>query len=373
MLKLGIFFGGESCEHDISIITALQVLENADKSKYDVIPIYIRNGVWYTGEMDSVEFFKNFDKSKKKEIILSGNQLYSKTKFGKFAKYKKIDVAFIANHGGDGENGDLQGLLEVNGIAYTSCDVYSSALCMDKDKLKKRLESSGYPTVAGVTLKRSEYNDKKSKSFVNAVRKLSYPLIVKPATLGSSIGITVAENRAQLNNALTTAFCYDDKALIEKYIKRNSEYSCACCTGEDGNVIVSAIEKPLSKAAILSFADKYSSGGKNDIKREMPAKIDYESASEIRDITRRLYETLGLFGVVRIDYIYDEDERKLYVNEINTVPGSIAYYLFEECGISFERLIDMMTDAALKRYEEKNKNLKTYISNVLEGNFEISK
>lgn len=373
MLKLGIFFGGESCEHDISIITALQVLENVDKSRYEAIPIYIRNGVWYTGEIDSVDFFKNFDKSKKKEIVLSGNQVYSKNRFGKYSKYKKLDVAFIACHGGDGENGALQGLLEVNGIAYTSCDVYSSALCMDKDKLKSKLESLGCPIVDGVTLSRAEYENKKSKSIVNVVRKLSYPLIVKPVTLGSSIGITVAENRAQFNAALSTAFCYDDKALIEKYISNNSEYSCACCIGEDGKLIVSAIEKPLSKAAILSFSDKYSNGGKNDIKREVPAKIDYDLASEIRELTGRLYERLGFFGVVRIDYIYDEDEHKLYVNEINTIPGSIAYYLFEECGISFERLIDATVDSALSRHEEKSKNIKTYITNVLEGNFGISK
>ena len=244
---------------------------------------------------------------------------------------------------------------------------------MDKDKLKSWLSNYGYPVVDGVTLNRAEFEDKKSKSIVGIIRKLSYPVIIKPATLGSSIGITVAENRAQLNTALTTAFCYDDKALIEKYIKNNSEYSCACCIGEDCKVLVSAIEKPLSKSLILSFADKYSNGGKDEIKREVPAKIDYDLACKIRELTGEIYERLGLFGAVRIDYIYDEDERKLFVNEINTVPGSIAYYLFEECGISFERLIDMMIDAAFKRHEEKNKNLKTYISNVLEGNLGISK
>ena len=373
MRNLAVIFGGESCEHDISIITALQALEAADKEKYKIFPVYIRNGEWYSGRLNSIEAYKNFGKAKKFKIWLKKNTLYKTGLFKLPKKIAAIDFALLAVHGGNGENGALQGLLEMHDVPYTSADVFASAVCMDKDKLRRFLRGLGYHIVKGNTVQRKEFEANKSRCISNIVRKMSFPVIIKPARLGSSIGIGIAANRAQLAAALEAAFCYDDKAVIEVYLEDKIELNCAAVKGANGNIYVSAIEKPLSKSQILSFADKYQGGAKSEFKRELPANITPELATEVRELTSKLYEELELFGIVRIDFLYDNKEGKLYVNEINTVPGSLSFYLFEECGIGFTRLIDIMIDASVARKADREKNITTYISNVLNGKFDISK
>lgn len=378
MKKIGVLFGGRSAEHEVSVITAMQIMENMDKSKYEVIPIYVnKEGKWLTG--NSLTNFNNYKANNfpdVKEIILSqnhgDNNLYpnpgSIKLFGKKI-LDSIDIAFLAFHGMNGEDGTVQGIFELMDIPYVGCGVLGSAVGMDKVLMKDVYKANGLPTVDYTWFYRSKWLEDKENVIEDIEEKLSYPLFVKPANLGSSIGITKAKDRDSLIFAIEVANKYDRKIIIEKAVENPREINCAVL-GYDEDVITSLCEEPLGWEEILSFEDKYiksniKSGETNRGRRIIPAEIDDNIREEIEELAKKAFITIDGRGVSRIDFLLDKNN-KVYINEINTLPGSIAFYLWEGKGYSFTKLIDKLIDIAIKVHEEKQKNTYTYEANLFD-------
>lgn len=336
MKKIGLFYGGRSYEHEISVLTAVQAGTFFPK-EYELIPIYMKDGKFYI--KDAFRKFSSYiGKSKDKEITLQeGGIKYKK-------KYIKLECALVSCHGGEGEDGTLSALLEFYNIPYTSANHFVSSICMDKSLTKLILRAKGYSVV-------EEWNGE-------------FPAIVKPCVLGSSIGITITENEEELLQAQETAKMFGDY-IIEPFLKDSIELNCAAVKS-NANVIVSQIERPLYKGTFLDFDNKYKSG-----EREIPAQIDLALAKEISKTTKAVYEDLNLFGVVRIDYLYHNE--KLYINEINTIPGSFAYYLFSDMGINFEKLLRILIEEGVSRGNLQRQTFETEILKEYSNGFKGSK
>ncbi len=350
--KVALIFGGRSVEHDVSVITAMQILAGIDKKKYDVQPIYMKDGEFFAGGLDTLEAVRDFDRLKHKKVVLFSGEFFS-IKKSTVKKYFKPDVAFIACHGGEGEDGTLQAMLEYNGIPFTSPDILPSSVCMDKDFSKQVFESMCLNVLPYQTVFKDEFDSDAEKVVFSVESFLSYPLIVKPARLGSSIGIGVSKNRAELKEKLEVAFKFDDKVVVENKLEDFVEVNCAAYF--DGNrVKVSKTEQPLSANDFLTFKDKYEQGGKmSELTRISPASVGSLNLI-VQAITERIYKDFDMNGVVRVDFLVDEQRNKVYVNEINTIPGSLAFYLFD---VDFKTLIDTVIDASIKR---KLKKVKPY-------------
>lgn len=328
MKKIGLFYGGRSYEHEISVLTAVQAGTFFPK-EYELIPIYMKDGKFFV-KNDFRKFSSYLTKSKDKEITLQNGGINLKKKF------IELECAVVACHGGEGEDGTLSALLEFFNIPYTSADHFSSSICMDKWLTKAILKEKGFSVV----------DDWKGE----------FPAIVKPCVLGSSIGISICQNKEELIEAEENVKIFGDY-IIEPFLKESIELNCAAVRS-NGNIIISQIERPFYNGTFLDFDNKYKSG-----EREIPAQISPELSKEIAETTEAIYQALSLFGVVRIDYLFHND--KLYVNEINTIPGSFAYYLFSDVGINFEKLLRIMIEegkarGALKRPVFDTEILKEY-------------
>lgn len=357
MKNILVFFGGRSTEHDVSIITGVLTLNSIDKTKFLPIPIYItKSGEWFTGDkLKNIEFFKNFNEKglKKVRLGVSDGFLYELKK-SKLKKLYAISGALNCMHGKNGEDGALCGILQLNKIPLASPNAFCSMLSMDKSLSKKILSSLDVLTVEGVTVMSKDYFAKKETVMLDIVNKLSYPVIVKPSSLGSSIGISVAKNFVELENSLKNAFFYDNEVLCEKYLDNAIDINCAVYKiGE--KILVSECEKPVTANEILTFSDKYL-GSKNGLSREFPANIKAEVSNKIKETTKFVYESLGFSGIIRIDYLLHGDT--VYLNEINSVPGSMAYYLFCDTISSFTDLLtDLLNDSFISFIK---KDTKTY-------------
>lgn len=345
--RLGVFFGGVSAESDVSVLTAMQVFGAVDLSKYEVVPVFM-DGAWWTGQdLTDLRAFRPFEPKAHTEVVLRGRSLYKVR--GKRAKHLvDLDCALICCHGGEGENGSLQGLFETQGLPYTSTPVEGSALCMNKARFKAVLTALKYRHAKHVAVSREEFFSDRVSVLSKIVKRQGFPVIVKPASLGSSIGVTSAKNREELEEALALCFALSGEVVVEREVSDKCELNCACVRYDD-DLFVSAVERPKKEDGVLTFEDKYVAGNKEGSLREIPADIPLELAKEVRATTLKLYRDFNLSGVVRVDYIWDRSKNELLVNEINTVPGSLAYYLFEPCGISFATLIDMLVDEAKVR------------------------
>lgn len=379
MINVGVFFGSRSAEHDVSIITGLQVLENLDKTKYTAFPVYIsKKGEWFVGEplkkIDSYRPFKE-DMHGITKVILppvpSMNGLYSIPTGGLFAKAQKVcdlDCAILAVHGMHGEDGSIQGLLELADIPYSSCSLVGSSVGMDKIIMKGVFKSMGLPVLDGTYCYRSAWL-KDREPIIEEAEKIGYPLFVKPANLGSSIGISKATDRRSFIDAMEVAIQYDRRILIEKGLDCPTEINCACI-GFDGEVTPSLCEQPKSWTEFLSFEDKYTRGsgskGMKSLSRSVPAPITDEMTELIQSYTAQIFKMLECKGVVRVDYMIDRMTNQVYVGEINTIPGSFAFYLFEPMGIPFKKLLDNIIDDAFKALEQKKKSSFAYASDILE-------
>lgn len=382
---IAVFFGGQACEHDISIITGTQLAENIDRSRYDVVPVYIaRDGAWFTGKkLLDVTFMRAFQANDKdiQRVSLQPTPnkrglVFEDTKHsGLFSRNKKeenisIDVAIIAMHGLNGEDGTLQGLLELANIPYTSPGVLGSSVGMDKILMRTVFKGAGIPVLPGECILRSEWEKNPDQIIAYIEDILPYPMFVKPANLGSSIGISCAKDRDSLYEALEVAVLYDRRILVEKAVVDIAEYNCSAL-GFDEDIRVSVCEQPVTWETFLSFEDKYmreqskQSGGMKGMGRVLPAQIPEELTAQIQSLTGEIFRLLDCKGVVRIDFIYDKSEERLYANEINTIPGSFAFYLWEPLGISYSRLIDMLIQFAEEAQREKNRNVFAYDSDVL--------
>lgn len=360
--KVALIFGGRSLEREISVITAMQAFANIDKSLFDVKPIYMYEGDFYADNIDKISCFVNFNPAEHKKLVLAKGEFFA-LKRDKLLKFFKPDVALLCCHGGEGENGILQSLLEYNGLAYTSSDTLSSALCMDKIASKRVFETLLFNVLPYECVSKYEFESDEDGLLECIEGILDYPLIVKPSSQGSSIGIGVAKDREELRFCLQVACKFDDKIVIEKKLCDFKEVNCACFY-ENGKYVISQTEQPCTVSDFLTFDDKYTSEGKmSGLSRIMPADIGSLDLI-VKAATERLYKELGLFGVVRVDFLVDEKNNKVYVNEINTIPGSMAFYLFEDIGIPFADLLTKLCEQAILRRASRKKRT-AYRTDVL--------
>ncbi|MCF6462496.1 D-alanine--D-alanine ligase family protein [Clostridium sp. Cult1] len=370
--KVAIIFGGRSVEHEVSVITGLQVIENIDKNKYDVIPIYIdKEGKWFTG--NSLLDFENFKDDNLKdlqEIVLSldanDHKLYlHPNSIGLFRKkvIDKIDIVFPTIHGTNGEDGTIQGLFELINIPYVGGGVLASSVGMDKILMKEVFKARGLPIVDYVWFYRTKWLENQEEIIDDIEEKLNYPLFVKPANLGSSIGISKAKDRETLISAIEIAIRYDRKIIVEKAVENPREINCAVM-GYNDNLIASLCEEPLGWEEILTFEDKYIKSntkgmGKEGSRRVIPADIEDHIREKVEELAKESFMAIDCSGNSRIDFLLDENGN-IFINEINTLPGSIAFYLWEKKGFPFNKLIDEMINIALKIHEDKNENMYIY-------------
>ncbi len=382
---LGVFFGGRSCEHDVSIITGLQMLMAVPEEKYQAIPIYIDpKGRWYTGNgLKDIRLYTDFSPDAPGIIPVSLDLTPGSGALLTYIKAKglfkgteqkivaRIDCALLAFHGAHGEDGCIQGVMEMANIPYTSGGVCASALTMDKIMFKDFLKGAGLPVVPGIWFYRSRW-ERDAQGVLDEIEKFSLPVVVKPASLGSSIGVTYVKTPQKLQEALDTAFSFDRKVLVEKAIEQKIELNCAVLGYED-KIEASVIEKPPEVDGLLDYEIKYGQKNKNGsagmaaLAREIPAPISDELKDRIQIISKQIFNLLDLKGVVRIDYMEDIQSHSLYVTEVNTIPGSMAYYLWEHSGLRYGDLIDRLVQYAFKAHEQKNSSSYAYISTILEG------
>lgn len=355
MKNIAIFFGGISVEHDVSVLTGIitaRTLKNSQK--YNPVPVFVDNdGTFFTGEqLMSVDFYKNIDRKKLKKVLFykRDNTLYQ-VKKNKIKPLFIISCAINCMHGENGEDGSLAGILKMFGIPLSSPDIFSSALSMDKELQKRFLSGIGVKTNPCII-----YNN--NLNYIE--KKIGYPIIIKPANLGSSIGIKKAENRREAEEGILLAKKYSEKIIVEKYLSGFIELNCGAYKNSSGEIVVSELEKPKNKGGVLSFSDKYSEG-----EREFPAKIDEKTAKKIQTITAKVYDKIGANGIIRIDYMLYNGQ--IILNEINSVPGSLSYYLFCPTFSEFCKILEDIILLTEREYNKKSTLLKVYKSSVLEG------
>lgn len=383
-IKVGVFFGGKTVEHEVSIITALQAIENMDKEKYEVIPIYIsKNNKMYCGEaINNIEEYKDTSELIQKSLQITLIQKDDKVallncdkKFYEKAVYDYIDIAFPIVHGTNVEDGTLQGYLKMFNIPYVGSDVVSSACGMDKHIFKCILKDNNIPVLDCKYYTLSNYNNGLEKIIKEVEEFIAYPVIIKPANLGSSVGIKIAKDRASLEEGIAENFSYTNKILIEKAITNLKEVNCSVL-GDNEEAKASECEEPIKTDEILSFNDKYISGGKKIGTKlnertmhsgglKLPAEIDEKTKKEIQELSIKTFQALGCCGVSRIDFIIDKDTNKLYVNEINTIPGSLSFHLWKATKITYTELLDNLIDLSLKRSREEKNITFSFDSNIL--------
>ena len=382
--QLGVIFGSRSCEREVAIISAVQLMNAVDTEKYDVIPVYIdEKGAWYTGSaLRKIETFQHFssDMAGVEQVSLdmtagSGALMADRPGKGLFGHPTRVlaarlQVCVIVMHGLHGEDGTLQGMLELADLPYTSTGVAGSAIGMDKIMMKQFFKGADLPVLPGTWYTRSGWEKGKDDILADVEDKLGYPVFVKPANLGSSIGVSRADNREGLIEALDLAFDYDRRVLVEKGLDKPLELNCSVL-GYDDDVQASPIEMPVLSAGdnMLDFSEKYlrngGSKGMASLQRLLPAPIEDSLRDEIQRLSCEIFRMLDCKGVVRIDYMFDRASEKLFITEINTIPGSLAFYLWENAGVKYKQLIDRMVQCALRAREDKNMCNYAFTSNIL--------
>ena len=361
-----VIFGGRSVEHDISIITAMQVLRNMPKG-YNVIPVYIsQQNEWWTAENldDTNVYFDFFHRAKKRKLcsLISGMPLFAKVKHGHMKKHKYVDCAVVCCHGGQGEGGQLSGMLELCKIPYTSCNMVSSAICMDKELTKLVLEKNKISTTNFYAFSSEKFREDKKFVLGKIKQEIGFPAIVKPARLGSSVGIKVASDECELESAVEEALLYDEKVIVERFVEKAKEFACAVM--RSGQKILASRVENVNNNKIYTFEDKYI---KNNDKK---LKINEKLAEKIKKLAVDCYKALDCDGVVRVDFLQDESGKNLYVCEVNTIPGSLAFNLFD--GVTFGDLIDNLVLEAKLKKEQGAHNVYKFSSEALQKYIELS-
>ncbi|MGN0819782.1 MAG: hypothetical protein ACI4M6_05240 [Christensenellaceae bacterium] len=370
MKNIAVFFGGVANEHDISVLTGVFVLNALDKKCFNAIAVYIHtDGRFYTGKaLENIEFFKDPDFKKLKEVTLLNSEpvLYYRKKL-KLKRYCEIDCAINALHGTNGEDGTLFALTKINRIPLVGSDMFSSSLAMDKVKSKRIIRD--IPQAEFVFLNRKEFYGDVAVAVSKVTKKLEFPVIVKPSLSGSSIGISKAADVNGLKQALNTAFNFGSEVICESCLEGFCDINCAVCSFED-KVVVSELEKPTTYNEILTFADKYM-GSKQGTNRQFPAKISKKATATIKEYSRKIYSDYGFTGIIRIDFLVKGE--KVYLNEINSIPGSLAYYLFCETVADFTALLTSLIIQSVADFKEKYGNVKIFKSSVLSIDYKGAK
>lgn len=378
--RIAVLFGGRSVEHEVSIISGIQAIMNMDAEKYDIIPVYLtKNNEMYVGnDIGNIDLYKDIksllERSQHIVMIKEDDAVYLVDypikKFGKNNKIS-IDMVFPIVHGTNVEDGALQGFLKTLGIPFVGCDVTASAVGMDKYVTKTILKDNDIPVLDCLCYVTSDYAEIDSM-MEEIEKKIGYPAIIKPVNLGSSVGIAVVKNKLELEKAIDDAFLYSRKILVEHAVSNLREINCAVL-GDDNDAVASECEEPMHTADILSYEDKYMSNGSKSgaskgmasVSRKIPARLSPELREEVRNMAVKAFKKLGCHGVARIDFIIDEDSNKLYFNEINTIPGSLSFYLWEPIGIQYSELLDKMIQLAMKRVREESSIVYSFNSNIL--------
>lgn len=387
-IKLGVIFGGETVEHEVSIISAIQAMNKIDQEKYEIIPIYItKDREWYTGDMlKDIEFYQDLSLIKRyteNVVLYSYNGSFVlQRKNGLFKKIvKELDIVFPIVHGTNVEDGVLQGYLQSIGIPFVGPNVYASVVGQDKAFMKDIWKNAGLPMTNYVWFYDADYK-RDSEEVIKLVSKLKYPVIVKPATTGSSVGINVCDNEEALIEAIDEALQYDQKIVVEEVVRNLKEVNIAVM-GNYEHQKVSEIEEVLSGNKFLTFTDKYIGGGKGKLKgakgsvktskgmasasRKLPADISKDLRSQVEEIAVKAFKTLGTSGNSRIDFLIDEKNNKVYVNEINSIPGSLAFYLWDAKDIDFTSVLDEMINIGIKDFKKRTSKTHSFDSNILQG------
>ncbi len=381
-IKVGVMFGGKSVEHEVSVITGIQAINSFDREKYDVVPIYIaKDGNMYCGEdVGKIEAYRDIKSLIARSVRVlpvgeNGRLTLNRQPPKRFGNnvYDTIDVAFPAVHGTNVEDGTLQGYLHMLGVPYAGCDVLSSAVGMDKYIMKAVLKDNGLPVLPCVRFDIKRWHRKREEVVAELEGMLRYPIIIKPVNLGSSVGIKIGRDRAGLAEAVDYAFDFAMTVLAENAVTSLREINCSVL-GDYENAEASECEEPINTDEILSYEDKYAGGGKSGggkgmggQKRLLPAPISPEMREEVRTLAVRTFKALGCSGVARIDFLLDTEEGKLWVNEINTIPGSLSFYLWEPAGVKYPELLDRMVSLALKRKRESEDINYSFDTNILEN------
>lgn len=363
LIRLGIIIGGKSVEHEISLISGLQSQNNIDLTKYHTIIFYLdkNNHIYVDDAFKDIETFKDQKKYqqliKNKEVFLKNenNQTYY-IYYNKPKEKHIVDIFLPVVHGYGVEDGTISAYLDMYNAIYTQSDTIPSAIIQDKVATKAMLKLGNFPVLEGFVATSNEQ-----------ISIPSYPVIIKPAYLGSSIGIKVVKEKNKLQEAVDEAFLYSDKILIEKALTKFKEYNCAVIK-DHNRIKTSVIEEINHKEDILTYDEKYleSDGKLSEIKgRIIPANITKTLESKIKELSKEVYEWFSLNGVVRIDFLYDEETSNIYINEINNIPGSLAFYLFEPLNISYKQLLDILITNAIISKQNKNQKISTFNSNIL--------
>lgn len=380
-IKVGVIFGGATVEHEVSIISAVQAMDNLNKEKYDVYPIYIsKDRTWYTGKMlQDIDIYRDFETlkryAKKVNLYNKDGQFVLQSVKGLKRIVTDLDIILPVVHGNNMEDGTVQGYLELVGIPYVGSGVLGSSLGQDKVVMKQVFESENIPVVPYTYFYDSEYYMDK-EAIVKKIKKLGYPVIVKPATLGSSVGITFVKDEKGLDRAIDEAIVYDTKIVVEKAVENLVEVNCSVL-GNYENQQASTLEEVMSTEDFLTYKDKYIGGGKTkgskaskgmaSARRIIPARIDAKMTEEVQEIAKKAFRALNLSGVCRIDFLIDGKTKKVYINEPNTIPGSLSYYLWEATDKPYEELLDEMITLAIKQYKTKNSKTFSFETNILSG------
>lgn len=381
-MNVAVFMGGKSCEHEISCISASQVIKALDENKYEIIPIYIaKNNDMYTGQalMDISNFADDIvSKLEKVSIYKDGSKVYVKPIKGLFKKPINIDVAFEVVHGTNVEDGTLAGYLEMLDIPYTGSDVLGSAVGQDKAIMKEIFEHEKIKIVDWFYILAHDYDLEEVKKKAS---KIGYPLIIKPANLGSSVGIEVVHNEDELEEKIKECAKYDFKLVIERMVTKLKEVNISVM-GSIFEQKLSAIEEVYKEGEFLDFTNKYEKGAKGtkgtktikgtkgskgmaSTSRKVPADITSAQKKKVETMAIKAFKALNAKGAVRIDFIIDEETGEVYVNEINSIPGSLAFYLWSEVGIDFTKECDELIQNALRMYREKQKKTYSFDTNIL--------
>ncbi len=374
---IGVFFGGRSTEHEISVISANQAINAIDKDKFDVVPVYItKQGKWYTG--DSLLEISNYRDIT--SMLAKCQEVYMKPIYGDYNLYKakkpmfgsdivtKFDVVIPVLHGSNGEDGIFEGVLETIGIPYAGCSTLASANGMDKITMKMILQASGIPVVDYLWFTDRQWFEKRDELIADIEKKLGYPVIVKPANLGSSVGIGRAHDREDLIDKINTAEQYSSRIIVEHMVDNLQEINCSVL-GDCDDYQTSVLEEPIKSGEILSYTDKYMGGSKGktgmqSAQKRIPADLPADETARIKELAGKTFAVLSCHGVSRVDMIVDRDNRNIYVNEINTIPGSLSFYLWEASGIKFDKLMERLVSLALKRKRDESTKTVSYDQNI---------
>ncbi len=375
MKSIAVVFGGKSAEHDVSVVTAhIPIIETLlTAGEFDVWPVYItKEGKWYCDKkMNTLMFFKQPDWEAQvaswKPVQLSLNNGFEIIWPGFFGRSQKMDVVFPSMHGTYGEDGSLMGLLRMANVPFIGCDIFASAVAMDKVLTKQVIAAEGMPVVPYVWFTKKQWEES-ADEFRKHIKKLRSPWFVKPVHLGSSIGITKAKTESELENAIEVALHYDDKVLVEESIEPLLEITLPIM-GND-IVVTAECERPLNRSELFDFNDKYLAGGKgagvNNAYSEIPAQIGEKLTSQVKELGVKVYRTLGCTGIARVDFLINEHSKHVYVNEVNTLPGSLYHHNWKKAGVSNRELVIGLVKLAEERFMSHKSTTFAFRSDILQ-------